>query len=174
MATARLGNLQFGLAAICILLSAPASFAQQRDPCLDRQTQSEMNSCEATRYARADALMNHAYRELLSQFKTQTNFISKLKAAQSTWLRFRAADVDSFFPAKDKIGTYGSVYPMCQSLMLTELTEARTSELKMMLNHNESDVCGFAAVAPGSAQRSKVGSCPAMALVRRQNIPANR
>lgn len=174
MSAARLGIWQLGLAAICILLSAPVSSAQQRDRCLDRKTQSEMNSCEAERYARADALMNHTYRELLSQFKAQTDFIAKLTAAQATWLKFRRADIDSFFYAKDKIGTYGSVYPMCRSLLLIHLTGARTSELKTMLNHDESDVCGFAAAASGAARRSKGTSCFALAVARRQNIPADR
>ena len=46
------------------------------------------------------------------------------------------------FPAKNKRGQYGSVYPMCVSYFLKELTEERTEKLKVwLIGIEEGDVC---------------------------------
>ncbi len=126
-----------------VLLAARNASAQESDPCLDKhnQSQSEMNACEADQSAKADAELNTVYRQLISKHKSDVEFVKKLRIAQESWLKFRDADLASFYYQEDKPGVYGSVHPMCRSMMLTRLTVERTKELKEMLNIEEGDVC---------------------------------
>jgi uncharacterized protein YecT (DUF1311 family) len=125
--------------------------AQENDPCLRMQSQAEMNDCEAEQYAKVDAELNSVYKQLTSKYKSDPQLVKALKLAQESWLRFRDADLASFYYQKDKLGAYGSVYPTCRSRAVIRLTVERTKELKQMLNPKEGDVCAFAA-APPSAQ----------------------
>ena len=46
------------------------------------------------------------------------------------------------FPKEDKLLHYGSVYPMCRSYILAEMTEQRTNKLKVWLEGiEEGEVC---------------------------------
>ena len=46
------------------------------------------------------------------------------------------------FPAENKQLEYGSVYPMCYSLFLKEMTEERTKKLRVWLTGiKEGDIC---------------------------------
>jgi len=46
------------------------------------------------------------------------------------------------FPGKNKQVEYGSIYPMCVSIYLKELTEDRTDKLRVWLNGiEEGDMC---------------------------------
>lgn len=144
--------------ALCVVifgvLVARGASAQESDPCLGMQAQAEMNACEAEQYAKADAELNAVYRQLISTYKSDAEFVAKLRLAQESWLKFRDADVTCFYYQKDKVAAYGSVYPTCRSQALTHLTVERTNELKQMLNPEEGDVCAFRA-APEPAQESK-------------------
>ncbi len=125
--------------------------AQENDPCLGMQSQAEMNSCTADQYATADAELNAVYKQLISKYKSDAEFVGRLRLAQESWLKFRDADVTCFYYQKDKVAAYGSVYPTCRSRAMTRLTAERTKELKQMLDPEEGDVCAFTA-APKPAQ----------------------
>jgi uncharacterized protein YecT (DUF1311 family) len=144
--------------ALCIvffgLLVARGASAQEGDPCLGMQSQSEMNVCTADQYAKADAELNAVYKQLMAKYKSDVEFVAKLRLAQESWLKFRDADLTCFYYQKDKATAYGSVYPTCRSRALTHLTVERTNELKQMLNPEEGDVCAFRA-APEPAQESE-------------------
>jgi uncharacterized protein YecT (DUF1311 family) len=84
--------------------------------------------CQA--YKQSDAELNRVYLQILNDYKQDTVFTDKLRAAQRTWIAFRDAHVESLYPAKDKNARYGSIYSMCQCLALKELTDHRVSELK--------------------------------------------
>jgi uncharacterized protein YecT (DUF1311 family) len=144
--------------ALCVvifgLLVARGASAQENDPCLGMQSQAEMNACEADQYSKADAELNAVYRQLISKYKSDIEFVAKLKLAQESWLKFRDADVTCFYYQKDKLAAYGSVYPTCRAQAMTRLTRDRTKELKQMLNPEEGDVCAFVA-AQQPAQQSK-------------------
>lgn len=150
------------LLAFCGILVVNSACAQQMDPCLNMQSQSAMNNCEAEQYAKADADLNHVYRKLLSKYQSDPQFLQKLRLAQDAWLKFRDADLDSIYYQKDKLQAYGSVYPMCRAILLTRATIERTKELTQMLNPEEGDVCGFAASEAKSTpkQPAKVGTLP--------------
>lgn len=144
--------------ALCVVifgvLVARGALAQESDPCLGMQAQAEMNACKTEQYAKADAELNAVYRQLISKYKSDANFVAKLRLAQESWLKFRDTDVTCFYYPKDKVAAYGSVYPTCRSQALTHLTVERTNELKQMLNPEEGDVCAFRA-APEPAQERK-------------------
>ena len=144
--------------ALCVvffgLLVARGVSAQENDPCLGMQSQAEMNACAADQYAKADAELNAVYKQLMAKYKSDAEFVAKLRLAQENWLKFRDADLTCFYYQKDKVAAYGSVYPTCRSRALTHLTVERTNELKQMLNPEEGDVCAFRA-APEPAQESK-------------------
>lgn len=129
----------------CILLLTKNVEAQQHDQCLDMKSQNEMDTCESERYQKADTDLNQAYREVVSKYKPDPQFLQKLKVAQQAWLKFRDAYVESIYYQTDKVQAYGSAYPMCRAILLTRLTIERTRELRQMLDPVEGDVCGFAA-----------------------------
>jgi uncharacterized protein YecT (DUF1311 family) len=144
--------------ALCVvvfgLLVARGVSAQENDPCLGMQSQAAMNACEADQYAKADAELNRVYQQLISKHRADAEFVAKLRLAQESWLKFRDADLTSFYYQQNKLVAYGSVYPTCRSRALTHLTVERTNELKQMLNPEEGDVCAFQ-VTPEPAQESK-------------------
>jgi uncharacterized protein YecT (DUF1311 family) len=125
---------------VCILIAKGAA-AQEKDPCLDKQTQYALNVCEADQYAKADVELNAVYSQLIAKHKSDAEFVKKLRLAQESWLKFRDADLASIYYQDDKPGVYGSVHPMCRSMVLARLTIERTKELKEMLNREEGDVC---------------------------------
>jgi uncharacterized protein YecT (DUF1311 family) len=109
------------------------------------QSQAEMNACAADQYAKADAELNAVYKQLITKYKSDGEFVAKLRVAQESWLKFRDADVTCFYYQKDKVAAYGSVYPTCRSRAMTRLTAERTRELKQMLDPEEGNVCAFVA-----------------------------
>jgi len=106
------------------------------------QTQSQMNQNTCKQYERADAELNNVYKQVLSEYAKDTEFIEKLKAAQRAWVAFRDAHLESIYPAKDKLAEYGSVYETCRCQVLTDLTKQRTEMLRQWLRGvKEGDVC---------------------------------
>lgn len=90
----------------------------------------------------ADQELNRVYQQVLQTYKEQPEFIAKFRAAQKAWLQFRDAHLEAMFPAKDKYANYGSVYPMCASILLSELTEARIKQLRVCLvGFEEGEAC---------------------------------
>ena len=105
------------------------------------QTQTELNQEAYAEFAEADKELNNIYQNILRTYKSDSQFISKLKSTQRIWIEFRNAELEMKFPKKDK-SYYGSSYPMCKALYLKELTEERTKKLKVWLNGiQEGDVC---------------------------------
>jgi uncharacterized protein YecT (DUF1311 family) len=129
---------------VCVLGWARGLCAQGDDPCLNIQTQVQMNQCESERYYKADAELNVVYRKVLAKYRSNAKLLEKLKLAQDAWLKFRDAHLESLYYNTDK-RAYGSVYGTCRSLELIRLTIERTKELRAMLNTEEGDVCGFVA-----------------------------
>ena len=106
------------------------------------QTQSQMNQNTCKQYERADAELNNVYKQVLSEYAKDTEFIGKFREAQRAWVAFRDAHLESLYPAKDKLAEYGSVYETCRCLVLTDLTKQRTEMLRQWLKGvKEGDVC---------------------------------
>ncbi len=92
------------------------------------QTQLEMNQEINEKYLNADKELNRIYNQILSEYQNDTNFIEKLKSSQRLWIKFRDAELEMKFPESDK-RYYGSMYPMCASGYLEQLTKERTIKL---------------------------------------------
>lgn len=106
------------------------------------QSQSKLNEDAKTEYEKADTELNSVYKNILTQYKMDTIFIDRLKKAQRIWIKYRDAELEMKYPTDNKQLVYGSVYPMCVSLFLKELTEQRTERLKIWLNGiQEGEVC---------------------------------
>lgn len=104
--------------------------------------QLELNKCGGTEAQRADKELNEVYQRLLKLYADDHKFIRQLRAAQRSWISFRDAELQMKFPHADEPGYYGSVYPMCHTQYLTELTRARTKQLRVWLKGiPEGDVC---------------------------------
>ncbi len=126
-----------------IALSLKAAVAQKPDSCGNLQTQMEMNNCEADRANDADADMNRLYKKLLVKYRSDAEFLKKLRLAQLAWRRFRDAQMNSLYYLKGKPGVYGSVFPMCWAMESAQLTTERIKELTYILDPEEGDVCCF-------------------------------
>lgn len=118
---------------IVILLSIVGSVAQ---------SQSEVNEEGCAKYKKADARLNAVYQQVLTAYKQDSLFVSKLKTAQRAWVAFRDAHLESLYPEPNKRLAYGSVNPMCLCEVLAELTAERTKALNKWVDGiEEGDVC---------------------------------
>jgi uncharacterized protein YecT (DUF1311 family) len=105
------------------------------------QTQFEMNQSANNDFLKADKELNSVYQEIIKEYKSDINFIKNLKASQKIWIQFRDAEMKVKFPERED-GYYGSVFPMCWSSYMEELTRERTKKLKIWLTGiEEGDVC---------------------------------
>lgn len=106
------------------------------------QTQGEMNQDACDRYKKADAGLNQTYQRILAEYRRDKTFIEKLKVAQRAWLTFRDAHLASIYPAENPRAEYGSVNPMCQCVILEQMTKERTNILQQWTKGTiEGDVC---------------------------------
>ena len=120
------------LSLICFILIIVCGFGQ---------TQSDLNDAEHKKYLKADKELNSIYQKILKEYKADSDFIKNLKISQKIWIHFREAEMKVKYPAKES-GIYGSVFPMCWSIYLTDLTHDRTKTLKVWLDGiEEGDVC---------------------------------
>nr|WP_241461398.1 lysozyme inhibitor LprI family protein [Aquimarina macrocephali] len=101
-----------------------------------------MNKDANNEYQKADIELNEVYQNILTEYKSDTIFIDRLKKTQRIWISYRDAELEMKFPVKNKQTEYGSVYPMCVSYFLKELTEERIEKLKVwLIGVEEGDVC---------------------------------
>lgn len=122
--------------ALCsFVVIASSCFAQSTAPakqnvqdCQQAATESAMRICENGRYEAAQRELNSAYQSLLSHLDIGQK--EKLRLAQRAWLRYRTANAD--FQAALFQG--GTVSPLIRVATLTQMTNARISELKKALN----------------------------------------
>lgn len=105
------------------------------------QTQSDMNDDAAAEYTAAQAEMNKVYQQIQKAYQDDPLFLEKLKLSQDLWLKFRDAELAMKFPAEEKYEYYGSVYGMCASYCLLELTQSRTLKLREWLEPVKDDAC---------------------------------
>jgi uncharacterized protein YecT (DUF1311 family) len=92
--------------------------------CETAATTAAMRTCEASRYATAQRELASAYQDLMNHLDGGQQ--QKLRITQRAWLRFRDANAD--FQASLARG--GTLAPLVRIASLTEMTKARTEELK--------------------------------------------
>ncbi|HEY9178713.1 MAG TPA: lysozyme inhibitor LprI family protein [Flavipsychrobacter sp.] len=105
------------------------------------QTQLEMNVEAYNAYMRADSQLNTVYNKILAEYRENKSFITHLKKAQRAWINFRDAEVNAKYPPEER-PYYGSVFPVCHSIYLQQLTEIRINDLNVWLTGiEEGDAC---------------------------------
>ena len=105
------------------------------------QSQGDLNQEANDKYKKADLELNTIYRKILLVYKEDTGFINNLKASQRIWITFRDAELKVKYPNSDS-RYYGSVFPMCASIYLEQLTRDRINTLKIWIEGiEEGDVC---------------------------------
>jgi len=97
---------------------------QSPSECEDTVTTAAMRSCESVRYETAQRELRVAYQELMEHLDASQK--EKLRTTQDAWLRYRDANAD--FQASLAKG--GTLAPLIKISSLTEMTTARTVELR--------------------------------------------
>ncbi len=105
------------------------------------KTQADLTQCAGSDLKIVDDELNATYQQLLKKAAANPIAVRKIKTAQRAWVAFRDAQMAAFYPAEDKQGEYGTVFPMCADLLLADLTRQRVKMLKEMLDPVEGDVC---------------------------------
>lgn len=105
----------------------------------DKGTQDEETRAAVAEFKLVEAELNTVFNKVLIQYKSNTEFVKNMKESQDLWVKFRAAELKTKFPAG---GEYGSVYIMCVNDYLTEMTNERITKLNTWLKGTyEGDVC---------------------------------
>ncbi|MEQ8345196.1 MAG: lysozyme inhibitor LprI family protein [Sneathiellaceae bacterium] len=122
--------------ALLALLPLHAAVAAEAGDCTSPQTNLAMQECADANYRAADAALNAAYGEVMGRLRQMdkedgpdSGLADALKAAQRAWIPFRdgqCAWEAGFF-------TGGSIAPLIRLTCLTELTRARTGQLRQTL-----------------------------------------
>jgi len=111
------------------------------------KTQYESNQCAGRDYQQADRELNETYQAVIKKMsidggKKGALFVQKFRAAQRAWLKWRDAEMQAIYPAKDKQDAYGSIFPLCAAERMAEMTRERTKQLRQWLDGaEEGDVC---------------------------------
>jgi uncharacterized protein YecT (DUF1311 family) len=105
------------------------------------QSQLEINEKANEAFKKADKELNEIYNTILTDYNADKLFITNLKNSQRVWITFRDAELKVKYPETEN-GYYGSVYPMCVSMYLEQLTLDRIKTLKVWIDGiEEGDVC---------------------------------
>ena len=125
---------------IASLLLLSAATAEPGIDCDNAMAQFELNACAYKEFERADAAMNAQWKVTSARMKeidkdfdrTQDNrpgYFDTLLAAQRAWLTYR----DKHCAGEGYTMRGGSAEPMMISGCQTQLTEARTKQLKELI-----------------------------------------
>lgn len=112
-------------------IATPAQKPKKPEPCADVQTQGGLNVCWRNEYRAADARLNQAYREFAAKLNLEEK--AQLQVAQTAWLKYR--DTNCEFVADQFKG--GTMRPMIAAICLTDVTDARTKELKAQMKERD-------------------------------------
>jgi uncharacterized protein YecT (DUF1311 family) len=107
------------------------------------ETQAEMNARSCAELDRTNKDMADAFNLVVGAHGSDAVFARKFKRAQQAWEDFRDAHMEAVYPQNDKELNYGSIYPTCRCVLLTELTVARIAQLKRFLEMAEGTACGY-------------------------------
>ena len=123
-----------------LLVTLPLIFFSH--PALSAESQYTWAKQTDKNFEKADNQMNKTYNQVLKKYAKDKDFINKLRTAQLAWIKYRDSHLDSIYPKKDKTLNYGSVYPTCYALILTQMTELRTAQLnEWVTGMEEGEVC---------------------------------
>lgn len=81
------------------------------------QTQLEINQRAYAVFLKSDRKLNSVYQAVLTKHKSDKEFTKNLRIAQSTWIRFRDAQMKVMYPDRNST-YYGSIQPLCWNTYL--------------------------------------------------------
>lgn len=112
---------------LSMLAFAPRVEGRERSPCLDAETQLEMNLCVKDELANAKQELKEVLRSLRGLLTSEER--EKLDAAQSAWTAYREAHCEFVVCGTEGGSLEGFVRASCRSAM----TYARADELRQTL-----------------------------------------
>ena len=98
--------------------------ASKTKDCQSAGTTSEMRECANASYEVAQRELDSAYQNLIAHLDSSQRL--KLRVAQKAWLQYRDANAQFHF----SLAQGGTLAPLIRTSVLTEMTQARASELK--------------------------------------------
>lgn len=106
-------------------------------------TQGDLNFQAKSEFDRADEKLNEYYNLIFELYAENPVFLEKLLTAQRLWIQFRNAHLESIFPEIVRgQNIYGSVYPMCYYIKLSQITWERVIFLESFITPRiQGDVC---------------------------------
>lgn len=103
--------------------------------CNAESNQMELNACAQQDFEAADKALNQTYKALVKAYAEDKLFLKNLKTAQRAWIAFRDAELEARFTCADGDlrSCWGTMYAQTFMSRKAELTQARTAQLKEML-----------------------------------------
>ena len=128
------------IVAALALLAAGAAGQEPDLDCANALTQSDMNACAYQEFKRADAALNAQWTITTAQMKerdrdtlrpedTRPGYFDTLLAGQRAWLTYR----EKHCASEGYLMRGGSAEPLLISGCQTQLTDARTAQLKSLI-----------------------------------------
>lgn len=123
-----------------VLTVAPAAAqgSAQFKACMrTAKTQLAMNMCAGSELTLRTKQMNSIYNQLVSLAAKEPGAAAKVAASQKAWSAYADAYIEALYPASDKQGMYGSIYPMEVALTRGGLIQQHIADLKALLKAYE-------------------------------------
>ena len=98
------------------------------------QTQSDLTEKAGRDCTKSEQKMKAVLKKIALLYKDQKLFLEKLRISQKCWLKFRKAQLDALYPAKDKQAAYGSSYPTAYAHAMEALNKQRIVQLMVWIN----------------------------------------
>lgn len=125
------------LSILCFLLAIPALAATKGDCHETAMTQFDMDVCAGDGAKKARAELNKELSDIRARISDRPAKLEMLKVAQDTWETYMRAQINFLY-----FDNSGSVTPMCDGIMATELIQARVKQLRQWVADNvEGNVC---------------------------------
>ena len=111
--------------------------------CFSSYAQDDLNSYKefSPSYLKTEKNLAHIYHQVMEEYKDDKIFLDALVASQVNWISYRDSELRLKYPHTEE-NYYGTVYSICASSYLEELTQDRIVHLMSWLNGvEEGDVC---------------------------------
>ena len=125
-----------------VLLTSPPAGAQpelEPDPCTHVYGQTALGACWAREAERAEDEMNRVYRAAREELPNRA--AKSLEKAQGLWLDFLEAHLGTLYGVESPKAKWGREFPMCLSISRTTLIQARTRELRRLIEPDDDTIC---------------------------------
>ena len=95
------------------------------------QTQGQMNGDASQEYNSKKFELEGIINRIKTLYSKDKDFLEAFQKSNDIWLKYRDAQFKMRYPSNNPKLDYGSIYPMCFSDYLTQLTKKRIVELRL-------------------------------------------